>query len=147
MRLLWTTGPHYYYGTYTMLPLDVLGSVFISAPLSCFLLTVSAVDSADRYVGRGVTFVGGELEFPQGEATQAGPPPQYLITYSDTHWNTFGHLHLSARIGPTAGDSTTTDVMLFVAQLPDTFPAATNFSACRCVALPPVFTVSAITLS
>ena len=28
------------------------------------------------YVGRRVTCVGGELEFPQGEATLAGPPPR-----------------------------------------------------------------------
>ena len=38
--------------------------IFTMAPLLVPSRKVAAVDFADRYVERGVTFVGGELEFP-----------------------------------------------------------------------------------
>ena len=44
-----------------------------------FSLACRLVRRSLHYVGRRVTCVGGELEFPQGEATQAGTPPRNLV--------------------------------------------------------------------
>ena len=48
----------YHYGTY-----PGLGGL---CTFTCPLLKVAAIYFANRYVERGVTFVGGEVEFPLG---------------------------------------------------------------------------------